>query len=364
MGILIIKVISDISLILVITSYLFPLLITKTLTYGAYVCIISLYAYYFLFKNLHKISYHSCIEAFNKGLLYIGTVFVISIFSNKLLFFEDAVIAYIFIYFISSIVLLRLLRYTEYNKNDKNINLINFRYSVLVILLSFILSIKLIRNLLSYTLYQAYHFIMSILISMLSWILFGIGYVLQYFIMFFNTQLINMNQHQVSVQPQHSPFENMENIKRIDIFMFFKNNIFVNLFIQISIIAIIVLFFIRIFRKHNNFSHVKEEYTESKEFITINKERNLIKRLQNKIKAKNPIEYIRFYYLKYLKMCVIKRIDIKNSDTTLDVYNKSKIYYDSNEINKLREIYIKARYSDMIADNKLKKEFISLFKKL
>jgi hypothetical protein len=363
-GLLIIKAVSDFSLILGLTSYLFPLLITKTITYVAYASVICVYAYYFLYKSLRKINYYSFMEEFKKGIGYISAVFVMSILSNKLLFFINVTTTYIIIYLILSIVLLRSLRYMEYNKNDKNVNLINLRYSVLVILLSFTLSTNFIRNFLCYTIYQVYHFIINIIISVLSWILFEIGYLLQYFIGFFNRQLNNVNQQQVSVQPNHSPFENIENIKRVDIIGFLKNSILINLIIQVIIVVIIIWLFIWILLRRNNLRQVKDEYIESKEFITTSKVISPLKHIQNIFKTKTSTEYIRLYYLKYLKMCIAERINIKNSDTTLDVYNKSKNLYNFNAINSMREIYIKARYSNLPSGNKEKKEFISFFRKL
>jgi hypothetical protein len=362
--ILIVKVLSDFSIIIALTSYLFPLLITKNLAYVAYVSIICIYTYYFLFKNLNKVDYYSFIEEFKRGVGYIGAIFAISVFSNKLIFFEKVTTVYLIIYLVSSIILLMSLRYMEYNKDDKRINLTNFKYYALVILLSFSLCINFVRNFLVYTLYQFYNFIINIFISLLSWILFAIGRVLQCFIEFFNRQLSNMNQPQVSVQPQHSPFENMENINRIDIVGFFKNNILVNLFMQIIIIVVIIIVIIWILRRRNNFSQVKEEYTQSKEFMTVSKESNMFKGLNNIFKSKTSIEYIRYYYLKYLRMCITKNIDIKDSDTSLDVYNKSKNHYNIDVINSLREIYIKVRYNNLSPSNKEKKKYLNIYKKL
>ena len=361
--ILIVKVLSDFSIIIALTSYLFPLLITKFFAYVAYVSIICIYTYFFLFKNLNKVDYYTFIEEFKRGVGFIGAVFIISVFSNNLIFFEKVTTVYLIIYLVSSIILLRSLRYMEYNKDDKTINLTNFKYYALVILLSFSLGINFIRNLIGYTLYQVYNFIINLFIGMVSWILYAIGRVLQYFIEFFNRQLSNTNHSQVSVQPQHSPFENMENINRIDIVGFFKNNILINLFMQIIIIVVIILVIIWILRRRANFTEVKEEYTQSKEFMTTGKN-NTLKRLNNIFKSKTSIEYIRYYYLKYLKMCITKNIDIKNSDTSLDVYNKSKNHYNLSAINSLRQIYIKVRYNNLSPSNKEKKEYLNIFKKL
>lgn len=362
--ILIVKVLSDFSLIIALTSYLFPLLITKDIAYIAYVAIICSYTYYFFFKNLNKVDYYSFIEEFKRGVGYISAIFVVSVFSNKLIFFEKVTTVYLIIYLISSIILLRSLRYIEYNKNDNSMNLTNLKYYALAILLSFFIDIKFISNLLVHTLYRGYQFIINIFINIVSWILFGIGQVLQCLIEFVNRRLSNMNHHEVTVQPQHSPFENMENIKRIDIAGFFKNNILVNIFMQIIIIVVIIIVIISILRRRNNFTQNKEEYTQSKEFITTSKQRNTLKRLRNIFIPKTSIEYIRHYYLKYLKMCITKNVDIKDSDTTLDVYNKSKNQYDLNAINSLREIYIKVRYNNLAPSNKEKKEFLYIFKRL
>lgn len=63
-------------------------------------------------------------------------------------------------------------------------------------------------------------------------------------------------------------------------------------------------------------------------------------------------------------MCQAKKIDIKNSDTTLQINDKAKEYFDSNIIENIREIYIKVRYGGWSPDNTVKKEFYQLFKSL
>ncbi|MDI6602422.1 MAG: hypothetical protein QME46_11705 [Thermoanaerobacteraceae bacterium] len=308
--------------------------------------------------------YYSFMEMFKKGIGLVAIIFGISIIRKNVNIFSTVSAPYIIVYLVFSVVLLRTLRYMEYNKNSMDINKINLKYSAIITTLSLTISMKPVREFIFNSLYQIYNFIINMLFYLLSWPIFGIGYVMQ-FIVYFVKKIISTNaRQQISINVSEPPFENIEEINRTDIIEFLMKNKLVNTLLQITIFVVIIWLFIKIFGRQFHLKREEEEYIESREFITEKKENNSIRRLPIIFRSRTPVDYIRIYYLKYLRMCKTKKIDIKNSDTTFQINDKAKDYFDSNVIKNIREIYIKVRYGGWSPDNTVKGEFYQLFKDL
>jgi len=110
----------------------------------------------------------------------------------------------------------------------------------------------------------------------------------------------------------------------------------------------------------------EEDYIETKEFITPGKDGNLniVKKLLARLRPRDPVEKIRLYYKRYLLNCKEKGISLDDSDTTLDIYSKSKESFNKDIISRMREIYIQVRYGGINPDSKTVKYFITLYRKL
>jgi hypothetical protein len=63
-------------------------------------------------------------------------------------------------------------------------------------------------------------------------------------------------------------------------------------------------------------------------------------------------------------MCKEKEIGLKESDTTLDIYAKSRDFFNKNVLPRMREIYIKVRYGFENPSSETVREFLSLYKRL
>jgi hypothetical protein len=138
--------------------------------------------------------------------------------------------------------------------------------------------------------------------------------------------------------------------------------------ILLWIIFIILLFYIiiKILKKTIDVDRKLEAYEEEKEAIIKIKtnENNLIRRLTKMLKPKENNELVRFYYTKYLKLCLKNKINILYSDTSKEINGKAKDSFNNENINILRNIYIKARYGGEEIDDKLLKKFLDYFKKI
>ena len=86
----------------------------------------------------------------------------------------------------------------------------------------------------------------------------------------------------------------------------------------------------------------------------------LLKKFSELMRSKSNNEIIRLYYLKILKLCLKKQIDIANADTSQDVNEKSG--FASSQMADIRETYIKIRYSSYQASKKDLKDFVDNFK--
>ncbi|WDC84240.1 hypothetical protein PL321_18790 [Caloramator sp. mosi_1] len=78
----------------------------------------------------------------------------------------------------------------------------------------------------------------------------------------------------------------------------------------------------------------------------------MIKRSPKRYNLDDEIEYVRYRYYKFLKGLKRMRIDILSSDTSLDVNKKAEGI--KNNLDKIRDVYINARYNNA----KIKKELV------
>jgi len=130
-----------------------------------------------------------------------------------------------------------------------------------------------------------------------------------------------------------------------------------------SLILLITIYIIFKFLKKEDSVEKREEiYKEEKEFLNpnINPMRYILKFLRRK----ESIDIIREYYKKYIKESIKRGVNFSLSDTTLDIYEKTKHIYDPILLHKIREIYVLVRYNLGKSPSKMAQEFIKLYKNL
>ena len=79
---------------------------------------------------------------------------------------------------------------------------------------------------------------------------------------------------------------------------------------------------------------------------------------------KNPRLAIRYYYRKFLKICLEKGCPALKGDTSEDINKNNRNNFSLENIGRLRELYIKARYSEHAINNSESKEARDLVKRL
>lgn len=129
--------------------------------------------------------------------------------------------------------------------------------------------------------------------------------------------------------------------------------------IAVLLIIVILYALYSILRKRGRALYSSVKYTEEREFI---KEVRKRRRTRGRYPS-NLREQIRFYYRRYLGKLKRADVGIARSDTSQDVNAKAASVFETG-IERIRDIYIQARYSNKDVDRQDVEEMESLFKQL
>ncbi|MBC7319562.1 hypothetical protein H5T89_02855, partial [bacterium] len=358
-----------------------PILLMKDTLDIIFVFIVGLYNLYLLSRIVKRLTYGSSVEEFEKVSPIVIIITIISIavslaFPDKAIIYNRAVLPYFVVYLVSTVILLRTLRYIEYSSSEnKDINKVNLIYSIGIITISFLLSLPTIRTILWRGITVGFTYIISIFLMGLAWLIFGILYLFDKIVALLGRffKPVKRGLPEIKTDELTNRILNMARMGESKEFVEKKATTSSNanqiLIIIFSIVILLIVAYIAyvLFRRYESRQKPKEEdYIETKEFITIKKEEgsNVLKRILERFRPKDPIEKIRLYYKKYLLMCKEKEIGLKESDTTLDIYTKSKDFFNKEVLPRIREIYIRVRYGLENPSNETVKEFIALYKRI
>jgi len=349
---------------------LLPLLFLK----NPFDYVVVIFLFLFVFRNYgiktFKLRYGKIEEEFKRSLfIIIFTVFVsfILIYIYKLpINIDELMLPYYILSLISSIYLLRTLRFLEYNKEEKEIEKLNLRDLLITIGIAVFLSFPMIRSLLFKLIYYIYLGIGYAIAAFAVILLFPIGLLIRALLRIFSSFLSERGIYSAGEQRFLQNW-NIKNTMRIlnpresrDVFAFLENPTTLKILVSI----LILLAFIIIYRLIRSYSFSterdREEYEEEKEFV-LPKLENPLKKIFRRITDK---ERIREYYKKYLMASKENGIILEPSDTSLDVYQKTLGIFNVDLLRRIREIYIRARYSHYDIDKKSVKEFIDMIKKI
>lgn len=324
-----------------------------------------IFSVYIILLVLDKLSYYYCRRDFKIGLTVIFIVLFIAFLGSRIYIFNSYAVPYVIIYFISEIMLLRSLRYVECSGTNGYLNKYNFKYTVFVAAAAFILSIKPIVDFLKYVFISLIHIIANSIFYLFYWAIKATGYLVQYIILCLK-RAEGRNKGLTIVQ-KGSVFKNKNKIPNIDIVASFMNNYFFRIAIEIIFLLIAMFIIMRALMK--NYSSAKKKadyYVESREFIKKGDGRNFFKNLSGILKSHDKTESIRYYYYKFLMLCVHKGVKIKKSDTTSEINIKSEEYFNNEKgtLDDFRNIYLKDRYSEKVTNQSIIKRFSEKYKKL
>jgi hypothetical protein len=324
-----------------------PIIFAKSLEFLSLETAAILCGVYIACKETAGIDYECEIDAFKRGFGICSGTFLLSILTSSINQFSNNSAQYVLIYFVSSIIILRTLRFVKYNRNNKDAERINKRYSAAMIVITAALSIQVVRNGIVSGIGFVYNLIVDIILKILYYFFMAVGNVMTK-IMEALAKLIKPSQ-----MPDFGKFGNyhIQNNKFKDeksiIKVIYDNKIFSTV-LKISIFLLIAYLVIKFLKTYFASRKDNGEYIEESEFIKKEKDKNggYLNKLMNFLKPKNYIEYIRYYYQRFMKLSINKGIKIENNDTTKDINVKASSKYKGPSLEGLRDIYLRARYSD------------------
>lgn len=347
---------------------LFFILITsgsiEELIYLAVYCIMTILV---IFRGMSVIKYDAELDIFRKGIYICIVTFIVSFILGGIQLFSIYSAYYVIIYLVTSILVLRNLRFIEYNKDSREGKRINNRYSMLIVVFSFILSISYVREVVIKIIKNSYLYITELFMYLFSWLFLGVGYLVS---IAFNAIMALIKKFGINTQGLES-ISLANKIKspiteegEVLIDKLLNSQIF-TIIIKAFVILLVAYIIMRLFKGVFNNESVQEEYWEEKEFILGSEEQGKYhrKRLFEFLKPKNSNEQIRLYYQKYLRTCIDRGIEITERDTTEEISNKSRIKFDIKLIDGIRNVYIKVRYGEKESTKEMVREMEEYVKK-
>jgi hypothetical protein len=316
-------------------------------------------------KIVEGLSYYYFLDQFRKGIYICLALFIFSLLSFNFRIFESVSALYIIIYLVSSVILLRTLRFLEYNKDNKIVNRLNSIYSITMILSAFVLSLDYVRHAMVKAIAYVYSSVIDIIFYIFWWLIYSVGIAILSILRFLMSLGNSSGSDKQQITSQGNQGFNISNEHYKSLLEVFFNNYFIGIFLKVVIVCLAIYILYRML--YNMYTPVKskEEYVEDREFIFSEKKANsLIKEIVNFLKSKNEYENIRYYYRKFMKLCIDKKLQIEKSDTTEDINRKSRNVFDKVNLEEFRNIYIKARYGDSKIDRDMVEKIISHYKNL
>ncbi|MCX7795388.1 MAG: hypothetical protein N2380_02555 [bacterium] len=357
-----------------------PVLFMRDSLNITFISIVGIYNLYLLSRIVRRLTYGSSVEEFEKVIPIVIIITIISVavslaFPDKAMIYNRSVLPYFVVYLVSTVILLRTLRYIEYSSTEnKDMNKVNLFYSVGIITISFLLSLPTVRAILWRGISVGFTYVISSFLMGLAWLVFGVFYLFDKIISLLGRffKPVKRELPEIKMDELTKRIFNMARTEEGKKLLERKNttsNVNQILLIIFSIVIILLITYIvyTLFKRYESRHKPREEdYIETKEFITIKKEEGsgVLKRILERLRPKDPVEKIRLYYKRYLLMCKEKEVGLRDSDTTLDIYSKSRSFFNKEVLPRIREIYIKVRYGLENPSNETVKEFIALYKRI
>lgn len=304
---------------------------------------------YYVVNERDKTTYDFLVDNFKASCGVIFAVIVLALIFFKFSTLEAYSGRYIFIYFISSIILLRAARYAKCGDNSPKIKKINLRYSIILIVLSIMFSETLVKQKALLILGAAYNMISNAFFYIFSWLFLLIGTAITEFLKVMPKPRNSKAYHGIFIIKHSSVHKKVQMLSTS-----LKHNDIFNYSIKISIMVLVVLFVLKHVKKKNAKVTYEDEFTESKEVIKNDNSKDKVgitEYLRELTKVKTSKDIVKHYYRKFLRLCAKKNIDIYASDTSKDVADKADVVFPSDSIINIRGIYIKAKYSDYTVQN-------------
>lgn len=317
---------------------------------------------YFFVVRYNGISTHGLyIDNFVRGFGIYIFIIVFSLITRTSGFINNLSGLFMILYFISSVVLIRSMRHIENNQNIEKINKQNIIYSIFILVFSVLLTLDKFVHFIGNGIKWAYNFLVDLFLKLFYWVFIGAGYIAMYLTEFLK-KLSRGGQEEppnASEKPQDI-MEILKHKKPRELSPIVST--IISWAIKILIVVFIIYIISKVFKRNMSRKHVKEEYVEESEFINFKEIRE--KKNRSIFRPKGEKAQIRYYYGKFLNKCIKDHIPIVEQDTTKDINKKAVNKYESEILNNLRNIYLGVRYGDKDVDKTSVKEYKKNYKKI
>lgn len=328
-----------------------------------YIVINGVFSVYFIEKGLYTTGYEDFADEFKIIIKFVFLILFASLIFRGPFKIQENTMAYIIIYVITSVLLLRMLRIDKYESNHKNEERLNAVYAVSLSGAAFALSVRTVREFIFYYLNSALTFVLDLIGKAVMYVLIPIGYFTSYLSQLFKGLHLKGNVQMNTTQTSDNNVLKDQDPKWAKAVIESKNFEFI---LKIIFVVIVVFVLFLIFRRAHKSSQKEEAFEEERESIIFeNKKQKKSKSLFDSFFKPQGVENaIRWYYVKFLKLCRKSGINYSKSDTSLDINKEACSVYDKTVLEKFRDIYIRARYGTAPCASKDESEASSLFKKM
>jgi len=300
--------------------------------------------------SLFKGNHYSYVDKIKKSyLLYLPLIYINFISNNFKMSIGNAV-PFIITYILSSVILVRTVRHLDTNMGIKNIRRNNIKHLLLMaIVFAFATFDKLRESIMTFA---------ENLITIIYYPIYWLGKIIKIpYEKFKIEQELPENTKKIVEEFDVEQLEALERFAEEKVWDF---TILKQILGLILIIALVYIVY-RLIMKAGNRRYEDIEYVEEREYIKEAKEKR--KRFKRDKYPKELREQIRYYYRRFLHKLRQNDIEILKTDSSLEINQKADQVF-KEDIHRIREIYIKSRYSDAKVDESLVSEMESLYKKL
>ncbi len=259
-------------------------------------------------------------------------------------------VPFIITYILSSVILVRTVRHLDTNMGIKNIRRNNIKHLLLMaIVFAFATFDKLRESIMTFA---------ENLITIIYYPIYWLGKIIKIpYEKFKIEQELPENTKKIVEEFDVEQLEALERFAEEKVWDF---TILKQILGLILIVALVYIVY-RLIMKAGNRRYEDIEYVEEREYIKEAKEKR--KRFKRDKYPKELREQIRYYYRRFLHKLRQNDIEILKTDSSLEINQKADQVF-KEDIHRIREIYIKSRYSDAKVDESLVSEMESLYKKL
>lgn len=319
-----------------------PIFFASGLSYKVSVAIVGAVLIYFHRKFALEINYDQVLYQLKAAFAAIIIMIAFSYMVADSVIVNEYIVVYAILFIIFDIMLLRTMRNYKYNVVNKKLRKINTLYLVFVTAFSAVLSIKEIRNVAeagAVLIYKGISFVLGKIGLFLSYILFKL-------LPQFHIKQETVDEFYKYFQQIYGKSDQNQDLSaglnRIQPILALQSFI-----VKAVIVIIVVSLFLYMFKMQYNRKKETFDFVEKREAIKINKRKEKQRSsIYDKLKKGSYKDKIRYYYYRLLLDCSKKNIEIACSDTTKDINNKAGESFDKSCLENMRDIYLKAKYTE------------------